>query len=61
MGDEEETPPAQEIDFCTLGMFILGKIIVSFVSLSLVSTLACQASCDLGGWLIQEVRLALSR
>ncbi len=28
MGDEEETAPSQEIDFCTLGMFIIGKKIL---------------------------------
>jgi hypothetical protein len=31
MDDEEEISPTQDIDFCTMGMFIIGKTEVAFI------------------------------
>lgn len=36
MGDEDQIAPDQEIDFCTLGMFIIGEMICFLVHVMLL-------------------------
>jgi hypothetical protein len=36
MDEEEEISPTQEIDFCTMGMFIIGKTEVAFLFLRIL-------------------------
>ena len=40
-GTEEQIPPGQEIDFCTLGMFIIGKMRIFFSRFIRVGCLRC--------------------
>ena len=46
MAEKEDISPVKEIDFCTLGMFIIGEIMLLFFSSNLLHISASSKIAD---------------